>query len=272
MFKKTAICAGLGLALSAGAQADFRFEAGPAITGGDVSSVTLSGTAYLQPVDDSKGPLREAAFISHSSSLTAFYSDGEIDADNGPDLDIESYGADVRYVTNKMGSWIVDLAYERDEPEDLEIDNYSIGLGKYLWDTTTLVFTYTNSDPDEGGDVDAYRLDFDHLFLFANDGGLKLHAAYAFVDIDDDGEFSSNDNDDIDVYEFDATWYIWRNFGIGAGYRNTDFNVEELEEYFVQAEYFITDKVSVGVAYTEGEFDDTDVETDSYLFTARARF
>lgn len=272
MFKKTAICAGIALALSAGAQADYRFEAGTAISGGDVSSITVGGTAYIQPVDDSKGPLGEAAFISQSSSISAFYSDGETDVDDAPEIELESYGLGGRYVTNKMGSWIIDLAYERDEPESAQIDNYSIGLGKYLTDTTTLVFSYRNSDADEGGDVDSYRVDLDHLFMFGNDGGLKLHAAYGFVDVDDDGEFSSDDNDDIDVYELDGTWYICRNFGLSAGYRNTDFQAEELEEYFGGAEYFITDDVSVGVAYTEGEIEDSDIETDSFVFTANVRF
>lgn len=269
MFKKTALCAGLGLALSATAQADFRFEVAPSITGGDLESLTLSGTAYLQPVDDSKGPLNEAAFIDHSSSLSVILSDGELDSDEGSDIELERYGVSARYVTSQRGSWIVDLAYDREEVDNFEIDNWSIGVGKYLWDTTTLVFTYTFIDPDEGSSVDSFRLDFDHLWLFSSGGGFKLHAAYAFVDTDDDSGLS---DDDIDVYEIDGTWYLRRDFGLSAGYRNTDFNTAELEEWFIGAEYFITDKVSVAIAYTDGEIDDTDIDTNSFLFTARARF
>ncbi|MCB1843150.1 MAG: putative porin [Halioglobus sp.] len=270
MFKKTAIVAGLGLALSATAQADYRFQADAGISGGDVSSITLGGTAFLMPVDDSKGPLGEAAFIDQASSLSVFYSDGETDVDSANDIELESYGIGGRYVTKETGSWIVDLAYTRDEPGGFEVDNYSIGVGKYLWDTTTLVFSYSNSDADAGGDVDSYRVDVDHLWTFGNDGGLKLHGAYGITDIDDDEEFS--DNDDVDVYEIDATWYITRNFGIGGGYSNTEDGGEELEQYLAFAEYFITDSVSVGIAYTEAEVEDTDFETDSYVFTASARF
>lgn len=271
MFKKTALIAGIALATSTAAQADYRFEVDTALSGGDVESIALGGTAFLQPVDDSEGPFAEAAFIDHATSLSLFALDGEIDADGAmDDFELEAYAVDVRYVTKKTGSWIVDLGYERSEPGNAEIDTFSIGAGKYLTDTTTLVFTYSNSDADVGGDLDSYRLDLDHLFLFGEGGGLKLHGAYGVTDVDDDEEFG--DDDDIDVYELDATWYPCRNLGIGAGYRNTDDDGAEFEEYFAAADYFITKDVSVGVAYTEGEFEDSDVETDSWVFTARARF
>jgi len=270
MFKKTALFAGIALATSTAAQADYRVEVDTAITGEDVETFALGASAFLQPVDDSKGPLAEAAFTDQASSLSVLALDGETDVDGFPDdMDLEIYSVDARYVTTKTGSWIVDLGYERSEPGNAEIDTFSIGAGKYIWDTTTLVFTYSNSEPDEGSDVDIYRVDVDHLWIFGNESGLKLHGAYAFEDVDED-DFA--EGDDIDVYEFDATWYVLRNLGLGAGYRHTDDDVDEFEEYFFEAEYFISDDVAVGLAYTEGEFDDSGVEVDSWAFTARARF
>lgn len=270
MFKKTALAAGIGLALSATAQADYRFQADAGISGGDVSSISLGGTAYLMPVDDTKGPLGEAAFIDQASSLSVLVSDGETDVDSASDVELESYGISGRYVTKQSGGWIVDLGAERDEVDGFEVDNYSIGVGKYLWDTTTLVFTYGNSDAEVGGDVDSYRLDLDHLITFENNGGLKLHAAYGVTDIDDDEDFS--DSEDVDVYEVDATWYVCKHLGLGIGYSNTEDAGEELEQYFASAEYFISDSIAVGVAYTEAEVEDTGFETDSYLLTLSARF
>ena len=80
MFKKTAIVAGLGLALSAGAQADYRWElgagysessidtelrtpAGNASDDVDAEVWDVYGTWYMETVDTSKGPLGEAAFL-----------------------------------------------------------------------------------------------------------------------------------------------------------------------------------------------------------------
>ena len=83
MFKKTAIAAGLGLALSATAQADYQWELEAGYTRGnfdyetknpktvdddnDVDIFDVSGTWYLERVDTSKGPLGEAEFLDHAS-------------------------------------------------------------------------------------------------------------------------------------------------------------------------------------------------------------
>lgn len=279
MFKKTALVAGIGLAISATAQADYRWEAGGAITGGDVSSLGVDGTFYLDRVDDTKGPLGEAAFIDRASSISLGYTDGETDSDDTPDLDISRFAADSRLVFGD-GGWIVDLGYEYGEPEladgpnplDTEVTVASIGFGKYLFENTTLsvsyIYTDVEVDVDGGstfeGDVDSYRADVDHLFQWGDGAGLKVHAAYGFVDVEN--------NDDIDIYEIDGTWYICRDLGIGAAYRLTDDDGLELEEYGVSAEYFITEQVAVTVSYFEGEIDDADLETDSFLVGVRARF
>jgi len=279
MFKRTALVAGIGLAISATAHAEYNWEAGAAITGGDVSSLSVGGTYYFDEVDDDKGPHGEAAFIDRESSLSLSYTDGETDSDETPDLDISTFGADLRMIFGD-GGWIVDLGYDYSEPEladgpdafDTEVDIITAGVGKYLWENTTLVLSYIYTDVSvetDGfgefeGDVDSYRADFDHLWLFENDGGFAVHAAYGFVDVEN--------RDDIDIYEIDGTWYICRDFGIGAGYRNTDDDGLELEEYGVFAEYFITPGVAVTLEYVEGEIEDTYVETDSYLIGVRARF
>jgi hypothetical protein len=280
MFKKTALIAAVGMAISATAQAEYRFEAGAAITGGDVSSLGIGGTYYLDSVDDSKGPLGEAAFMSRASSISLSGSDGETDADDIEDLEVWSVSADARLVFGE-GGWIADLGYLYSEPEladgpgniDTDINAGTVGFGKYLFENTTLVASYTyidiEAETDDGvelfdSDYDAYRLDVDHLFQFGDNGGLKLHAAYGLVDLDD--------NDDIDIYELDATWYICRNLGIGAAIRNTEQDGQEIEEYGVSGEYFINEQVAFSVSYFEGEFDDTNFETDSFMVGITARF
>ena len=116
MFKKTALLTGIGLALSATAHADYRFEVGPRIIGGDFSGIRIDGTAYLKSVDTSKGPLAEAAFQDHASFVNLNYTDGETDVD-GPvdDLESESYGINGRLVTED-GKAAVNTKLEHDSP------------------------------------------------------------------------------------------------------------------------------------------------------------
>ena len=108
MFKKTAIVAGIGLALSATAQADYRWEVGAGYANGTVDTETkntgndqnnnndadigsIDGTYYMETVDTSKGPLGEAAFLDHASNITLGFTDGEVDLTNSDNEDGQTY-------------------------------------------------------------------------------------------------------------------------------------------------------------------------------------
>ena len=253
MFKKTAVIAGISVALSATAQADYRWEAGVDLSGHDNDSISVDGTFYLNPVDTSKGPYAEAAFLDHSSFVTANYTDGEADGDIINDLEYKNYGIEGRYVSNDAG-WILDLGYKRSEPDNpfaniigpdnFEIDQFSVGGGKYLTDATTLVFTYIYAEGDEDRDFDRYTLDLEHLFQWSW-GGVKVDATYGLVDLDE--------GDDIDIYQLGATYYLNNSLGFGASYLNTEENSLELEQYSVFAEWFINEQVAATIEYQDAE-------------------
>ena len=97
MFKKTAIIAGIGLALSATAQADYNWQLDAGVARGSVDTEIkntpnsnqknsedstiggLGATYFLETVDTSKGPLNEAAFLDHASSVGIRWTTAELD-------------------------------------------------------------------------------------------------------------------------------------------------------------------------------------------------
>jgi hypothetical protein len=271
MFKKTALIAGIGLALSAGAQADYRWELGAGYSDGSVDSELktpagtaktdndaevwdVSGTWYLETVDTSKGPLGEAAFLDHASFISLGYSDGEVDFSNFDDEDGDTYSVDFRYVAEgpgwKLSGWLVDLGYERREPGDAEIDFYNVGIGKYITQNTTLVLDYEQININNGGDTDAYGLSLDHFFAF-NSGGLKVGL--------NGGKVVVSDQDDVEEWGIDGTWYLGNHWGFSAGYANTEQNSYEIDAWSVGVEWFITENWAVDLAYSEADPDDIDV-------------
>jgi len=270
MFKKTALAASISLALSTTAQADYRWEAGVDLSGSDNNSISVDGTFYLKPVDTSKGPLAEAAFQDHSSYVTANYTDGEYDGDIINDLEYKNYGVSGRYITDSAG-WILDLGYQRNEPDNpfntgpdnFEIDQFSVGGGKYLTDNTTLVGRYIYAEGDDGADFDRYTLELEHLFQLSW-GGIKVDATYGLVDLDD--------RDDVDIYQIGGTYYPTNNLGFGASYAKTDELLDEIEAYSVFAEWFINEQIAASIEYTDAELDDSDVDADTIVFGVRARF
>jgi len=275
MFKKTALAAGIGLALSATAQADYRVELSPTLTGGDTSSIGVDATLYLKSVDTSKGPLAEAAFQDRASYVSANYTDGEVDSDGAlDDLEFEDYGAAGRFIFGD-GGWILDAGYTRSEtdspiadligPDSFELDTFSVGAGKYLTDNTTLVVSYLNSEADDAGsDVDSYQADLQHLFLWGDDMGLKVQGTYGITEVEDE--------DDIDVYTLGATFYPCKNLGIGGSFSRFDNYGVEVDAYNASIEYFLTESFAVGAAYDSTDWEEGDLEPEIYSFTAKVRF
>jgi Putative general bacterial porin len=277
MFKKTALIAGIGLALSATAQADYRIEADTSVgrtnieegnNDVDVDVFNLGGTFYLESVDTSKGPLSEAAFLDHSSSITASYKYVDLD-DLADDLDGDEYGIDGRYV---LGLESLDLIFEggwsRLTPDFSDIDVFTVGFGAYVTDTTTIVASYTTTDVDESddldpGDTDAYTLEVVHIAELSS-GDLKLEGSYGLIDVDN--------ADDIDAFSLGATWYLSDNLGLGVSYGRFDDYGYEVDAYGAMAEWFVTEQVGLSLSLEHSELDNTDVETDSVLLGARIRF
>jgi len=299
MFKKTALVAGIGLAVAAAAQAQqmpqetivtgdtlvtdtYRWEIGGAANYSELDvgpfdvdkwGVDVYGTFFLHDVNTNKGPRSEAAFLDHASSVTLYggYSElddvDELEANLGgidiDDDDSETYGIGGRYVTKQAGSWIIEGDWRRTKPAHLEIDTYTIGIGKYITDNTSLVITYADADLDEGGDTDGWSAGLEHFWRLSS-GGIKLEGNAGYVNVDD--------GDDIDIYNLAGTWYINDNLGFGARYGKFDGGAAEADKYSIFSEWFITRQFAVSLAYDYSELDDTDVDNNAFTIGARYRF
>lgn len=273
MFKKTVMVAGIALAVSATAHADYRWEVdaaagrsnidiGPA--DGDVDAFGIGGSFYLDPVDTSKGPLTEAAFLDQASNISAAYVYTDLD-DIVEDASGDQYLIEGRYVLGLDSiPLIFEGSYSRIEPDFSDIDTYTLGFGAYLTDTTTVVATFGNTDVDEGGDTDFYELSVKHLWNLSNDGAIALEGNYGSVDVDD--------ADDVDVFNVAGTWYVNNNLGFGARFGSFDAGGAEADAYAVFTEWFVTEQIAVSAEYEYSEVDDTDIEIDSFVIGARFRF
>lgn len=282
MFKKTAIVAGLAMAVSAGAQADYRWQVDGAVgrtnidvgrDDGDVDSVGLGGRFYINEVDTSEGPLGEAAFLNQASSIGAgwVYTDAD---DIVEDVDADAYTIDGRYVFKTSIPLILEGSWTRETPDFSDIDFYRVGIGAYLTDTTTVVVSYRTSDVDESndidpGDIDAYSIDLRHLWHLSDSSAIVVEASYGFIDVEDN---EINDGDNIDSWNIGATWYVTRQLGFSAGYSRFDnFGIEE-DTYGAGAEWFVTENIGLSLSYDYSEIDDTDVEINAVVLGGEMRF
>lgn len=273
MFKKALMTGAIGVALSVTAQADYQFEVAGAYATGELTArngadadqdlFTLGGTYYLQPVDTSKGPRSEDAFIDRASQVSLVYTFGEVDFDGGGDSDISNLAVSGRYIMKDSG-WLVDLGYQFDDGDDsADSDAYVIKAGKYIADTTTLVAGWAYSEDDDKRESDEYTLELDHLHDLG-EAALKLEAGIGLVD--------SNFADDINLYTVGATYYFNNNLGIGGSYSLADSDDVEVDQYSVFGEMWVNEQISVTLGYTAVDEDASSAESDAIILAVTGRF
>jgi hypothetical protein len=273
MLKQSLVAGAVAAALSLSAQADYQFQVAGAYATGELTAgngvdadqdlFTLGGTYFFAPVDDSKGPRSEDAFIDRASGVSLFYTFGEVDFDNGGDSDIENIVIDGRYVIKDSG-WLVGLGYQFDDGDGgPDSDAYAIEVGKYIGETTTLVASWVFGEDDDNRESDEYALSLEHL-QDLGESALKLEAGLGLVD--------SNFASDVNLYSVGATYYITDYIGVGGSYSFADSDDGELDQYTLFGEYWVNDRIGLSLGLTAVDEDNSSAESDAVIFAVTGRF
>lgn len=221
---------------------------------------SISGTYYLDRIDDSTGPLAEAAFLNQASFLNAHY--GYLSRD----FDGDAFGIGGEYVTNEHGvifgasyDWADDVQLDNYFSGAADVDSYRLTIGQYLTDTTTVRLSYQHDDIDADNsffdyDVDTVGLNARHL---TGDLGNGLHLA-----LEADLERIERDFRNAGTYRntlmgIGADLYFNRNISVGGGYHyitgDDEFDGDGFE---VRARYHFNPQFFVAAKYGHEEPDE----------------
>ena len=280
-------------------QADqYQFEVDAQLTDTETDSkvemdgYSVQGRYYFSPVDDSKGPKAEAAFINRSGSLNIGYQDFEIEQGSFSrgDSHLSSFGG--TYITEQSG-WIFGAGLSdgvlENGPQNSDVNAYHLSVGKYFGENTRLLLNYSNSE-DENEDIfsrricslfttgpcdisvieqnrtvetDSYSLSLRHLLSLG-----KQHLAFSLfygqdesstkIKVVENGTLLVRDSAEIDVEDYGVgiDYYPASDWRISANYRNSDREGFDRDYYGVSVQWFITPKLAIDLNYQE-----VDVET-----------
>lgn len=248
--KKTTLSLAVACAMGLSAAANaYQFEVNAGFDRLQTSSFdddvwTISGTAYLQPVDDSVGPYAEAAFLNKSSFLSLGYAnlDGDV-------IDGHAYSIGGEYVI-EGSNVILGAAFTRfdlDSPLD-DGDSFAFTVGMYLNDTTTLRLNYDYQDWDNSDDQ-YLDLTVRHLTEDMGNGmRVAVEGSVGWFEIDPDGMGSA----DAWTIGVGADLYINTQLSVGAGvnYAHGDNEVEGYD-WDLRARYFFTPQFAANIGYGE---------------------
>ena len=228
----------------------------------DTDAYDIFGSWFFAGLSDDKGPRARAAFVDRASVLSLGIGRTEVSFaasvvstdplipsfDGSFDTDADAYVLDVRYVWRDSG-WFADAGVAHVETSIGGVVGGSgnstawrLGVGKYLFETTTLALDVSQADED-GGDATNYSATFSHL------GDMGADWQYA-VDLG----YSQTDSDfDLDVDTWSAALSLYPNrdveFGVRVTETDADFAALDSTSYEGFLGWFATPNVELAASY-----------------------
>ena len=224
----------------------------------------LRGAWFYSGLSDKQGPKARAAFVDRASSVSLSYSQTdqsssiEITGGGLPSLesssDFSAYVVDLRHVWKESG-WYAIAGIGRAELDgeltdgttsrtlDADSNVYSLGVGKYLGETTSVDLRLLSQDTDSST-ASGVALSFSHLGSLGDTWMFGVDAALTKTDTAGDG----------DVYNIRGSLYPNSDVDFGLSFVRRDeergFDSESFELF---AGWFVTDNTRVFASYIEDE-------------------
>jgi hypothetical protein len=186
------------------------------------NTYTFNGSLYFNPVDASKGPRAEAAFLSRASDISASYTDSNNHTADG------NYNLDTRVVVNS--NLVLEAGYA-----DFNFDKaFRLGMGTYVSDHADVVVSYSKTDNSNLRTLEAA---YHSVLNLVGTSSLGYTASVAYINppVGNNGYALSAD----------ATYYLNPSVGVGGVVSHTDLGLSKNNTFGVQASYFITPVVFV---------------------------
>jgi hypothetical protein len=240
--KRVALCALVAAASSVPALADsYMAEVGAQyfntdFGSNDVDAYGLNGEIFFAPVDTSKGPLAEASFLDHASSISASW----VDIDEADD---DLLGLGLRVVT--PGDFIIEASFD----DSGDSDQWGLGLGLYLNDTTDLVFTYSDIDD---ADQSSLTADLHSVIALGGDMSLAYSVIASYIDAADENGYGLGG---------DVTFYVNDQLGFTGLVDYTEIDDFDVTTLGVSVDYFIVPMFRVSASFINQDTGFTDIDT-----------
>ncbi len=263
----------------------------------DTDAYSLFAGWYFEGLSDDNGPRARAAFVDRASVISVGYvrtdvtfstsivsTDPLVPPFEGEfESDADAYALDLRYVWRDSG-WFMNVGVAEADANvggaiggSSDVTSWRLGVGKYLFDTTTLALDVSDSD-DDVADATVIVLTFSHLGDMGETWQYGVDLGYARTDADFDLE--------IDSWSAALSLYPNRDFEFGLRLVEQDADPEFLEStsYEGFASWFVTPGVVLGASYRVDDVDsrgsvvfqpadrDSDTDQDGFSLSVSVRF
>jgi len=267
----------------------------------DTDELSVLGSWYFAGLSDDKGPRARAALVDRASSLSVGYSHTEqttstiviIDDPSFPstdsrfdfDSDGDSFAVNLRYVDRDSG-WFgnaglfsSDTTLSGFVADSVDATGWSLGGGKYLFETTTLGLDVGQIDDDGRSNATVVAVTFSHLGNLGERWQYAIDLGYSRIDADFGRE--------LDTWDATFALYPTQDFGFGIAVEDRSHNsfLDALDTLGIGgfASWYVTPNVRLSAHYRVDDADYlgsvlsgsptvSDADQDSFRISASVRF
>lgn len=267
----------------------------------DTDELSVLGSWYFAGLSDDKGPRARAALVDRASSLSVGYSRTEqtrsmiliVDdpsfpfpsTDSRSDSDGDSFAVNLRYVDRDSGWFGSAGLFNSDTTlygfvaDSVDATGWSLGGGKYLFETTTLGLDVGQIDGDGGSDATVVAVTFSHLGNLGERWQYAIDLGYSRIDADSAGE--------RDTWDATFALYPTQDFEFGIAVEDRSYNGFNalLDTLGIGgfASWYVTSNVRLSAHYRVDDADFlgnifssdptvSDADQDSFRISASVRF
>jgi hypothetical protein len=233
----------------------------------DTDDLSVLGSWYFAGLSDDKGPRARAALVDRASSLSVGYSQSEQTIssfltsddpsfpfppnDSRFDSDGDTFTIDLRYVDRDSGwfgnaGWLAsNTTLNGFVSQSFDATGWRLGVGKYVFENTTLNLDVSQVDVDGQGDATVAAVSLEHLGDLGERWQYAIDFGYSRVDADSDVE--------LDTWGASIALYPTRDFEFGVAVEDISNNSDLIGvdttgiEGF--ASWFVTPKVRLSARY-----------------------
>ena len=252
---------------------------------------TLSAEVFLTPVSTDNKPLKDAAFLDRSSSITVGYIKGTRDLLNSSLNTFDNKGLlfAINYITDSDAIILGALYSNQDantEPNLYTGDQTVAGfrIGKYIDYFSAIYFSYSNYDVEYQGtvsnwtvtrDIDSYELFYSTVRPLNNTNYYKFNAGIELIKNSVTNSSQENNQEDNLELTVLGQYYFTRMTSLGAEflYNSGDDVSEEGITLAVDFTHFFAPPIALNINFASFDADDAQNEDeDSISLDVIARF
>ncbi|WP_018693416.1 putative porin [Algicola sagamiensis] len=237
----------------------------------NTDSVKLDATYFFKGLDTSKGPRKEAAFLSRSSSVEILANISRQDAVQ-EELNRDTYATEFTYHFDApfyLAAGYANHNYEKKvagQSAETDVEHFSFTAGHYINDNWAAYITLVEANYEKQEHDTSWIFGLKAVLPVSDSQWIAFNTEYANLN-------TGGSIDDTHSFDVNAEYFLNRDFSVALGveFAGEDEFSTDSEEYQLASTYYFNSQFALTADFSTGHIEDGDNE-NTFGLGAQVRF